>query len=134
MNKKLLATMLALTIVLGATGCSKSDDKATSNDGANDTAAVFTAGEYTAAGEGKNGAVNVTVKFDDSKIVSVEVGDHAETAGLADPAIEGVPAAIVEGQTLKVDVVSGATVTSEAIIAAVEDCITQAGANAADFK
>ena len=129
MNKKVLATMLALTIVLGATGCSKSD-----NTTADNTAAVFKAGEYTAASEGKNGAVNVTVKFDDSKIVSVEVGEHAETAGLADPAIESIPTAIVDGQTLKVDVVSGATVTSEAIIAAVEDCITQAGADVANFK
>ena len=48
--------------------------------------------------------------------------------------IESIPTAIVDGQTLKVDVVSGATVTSEAIIAAVEDCITQAGADVANFK
>ena len=44
---------------------------------------------------------------------------HTETAGISDGAIEKIPAAIVEKQSTDVDTVSGATVTSKAIIEAV---------------
>ena len=76
-------------------------------------------GVYTAAGTGMGGDVNVTVTVEGGKIVSVEVGTHNETPGISDPAIEKIPAAIVEAQSADVAAVSGATVTSEAIKAAV---------------
>lgn len=76
-------------------------------------------GVYTAAGTGMGGDVNVTVTVEGGKIVSVEVGTHSETPGISDPAIEKIPAAIVEAQSADVAAVSGATVTSEAIKAAV---------------
>lgn len=91
-------------------------------------------GEYTAAGQGNNGPVNVSVTIADEKIASVTVLEHGETAGICDPAIERIPAAIVEGQTLAIDAVSGATNTSKAILAAVEDCLVQAGADVEAFK
>jgi len=84
-------------------------------------------GSYTGTGKGRNGSVNVTVTFAGGKITSVEVGAHSETAGISDPAIERIPAAIVDNQSVAVDTVSGATNTSNAIINAVKDCITQAG-------
>ena len=76
-------------------------------------------GVYTAAGTGMGGDVNVTVTVEGGKIVSVEVGTHNETPGISDPAIEKIPVAIVEAQSADVAAVSGATVTSEAIKAAV---------------
>ena len=76
-------------------------------------------GVYTAAGTGMGGDVNVIVTVEGGKIVSVEVGTHNETPGISDPAIEKIPAAIVEAQSADVAAVSGATVTSEAIKAAV---------------
>lgn len=94
-------------------------------------AATFTAGTYTATAKGNNGDVTVEVTFEADKIASVMVIAHSETAGLSDPAISGVPAAIVEKQSLAVDTVSGATVTSKAILAAVEDCVKQAGGDPA---
>lgn len=44
---------------------------------------------------------------------------------------ESLPDLIVEGQTLAVDAIAGATVTSTAILTAVADCVTQAGGDAA---
>ncbi len=77
--------------------------------------------------EGYGGELTVEVELADGEIVAVRVVDHSETAGLSDPAIEQVPAAVVEAQSTEVDSVSGATVTSEAIKAAVQAALDDAG-------
>ena len=71
--------------------------------------------------------MTVEAIFDETQIASVTVVEHSETAGICEPAIESIPELIVEGQTLAVDAVTGATVTSTAILTAVADCVTQAG-------
>ena len=96
--------------------------------------ADWTAGTYTGTAEGKNGPVTVQVAVSGSEILSVEVTEHQETPGLSDPAIEQIPEAIVSGQTLNVDTVTGATVTSEAILTAVTDALVQAGADVEALK
>ena len=85
---------------------------------------TYKAGTYEATGEGKHGDVPVSVEFSSDKIVSVNVGDNKEVKG--GEAIDTIPSAIVEAQSTDVDTISGATVTSEAIISAVNDCIDQA--------
>lgn len=96
--------------------------------------ALFAAGAYSAASKGQNGDVAVTVTFSETAIESVEVTAHAETRGIGDYAIRKIPAVIVENQTLAVDTMTGATVTRAALLAAVADCITQAGADPAAFQ
>ncbi len=80
---------------------------------------AYTDGVYEGAASGMGGDVHVTVTVEGGRITAVEVGEHNETAGLSDPAIEKIPAAIVEAQSTEVEAVSGATITSEAIKAAV---------------
>ncbi len=87
----------------------------------------FTPGTYTGKAMGRNGDVEVEVSFDEKSILSVEIKKHEETKMLSDAAIERIPKAIVDNQSLGVDVVSYATITSGAIIAAVTDCVKQAG-------
>ena len=93
--------------------------------------ASYTAGTYSASAQGNNGPVTVEVDFSDTAITAVRITEHAETAGIADTPIERIPTAIAENQSLNVDVVSGATNTSLAILAAAEDCVIQAGADPA---
>lgn len=91
--------------------------------------------KYTGVGEGRNGKIEVAVTMNGDKIVSVEVTKHEETAGLSDPAIKGIPEAIVKAQSTDVDVVAGATVTSNAIIQAVKNAIASSkGASSASVK
>lgn len=92
-------------------------------------APVFTAGEYTASTMGRNGALEVKVTVDETSILSVEVLSHKETATLSDTPIAQIPAEIVKYQTLDVDTVTGATLTSSAILRAAADALTQAGAS-----
>ena len=74
---------------------------------------------FQATVEGHNGPLTVEVALEEGTITRVEVVEHEETEGLAEPAIEDTPAAIVENNSTDVDTVSGATITSEAIIEAV---------------
>ncbi|MBQ7220392.1 MAG: FAD-dependent oxidoreductase [Synergistaceae bacterium] len=89
---------------------------------------------YDVVGTGKNGDVHVSVTIEAGKIVSVVVGEHQETPGICEPAIEKVPSAIVANQSISVDGVSGATMTSDAIKEAVGKALALAGLNPEDFK
>jgi fumarate reductase flavoprotein subunit len=95
---------------------------------------VLNAGTYTAESTGRNGPVTVRVIFSDRAILSVKVMDNAETLHIAEVAIDSIPNAIVGYQSIGVDTVSGATFTSMAILAAVEDCITQAGGDPNEWR
>ena len=78
--------------------------------------------------------MKVEVTFSANAIDSVKVVEHSETAGISDGAIENIPAAIVENQSLAVDTVSGATITSDAILKAVADAVAQAGGDVEALK
>ncbi|MCG0276191.1 MAG: FMN-binding protein [Thermosediminibacteraceae bacterium] len=84
-------------------------------------------GTYTGEGEGNNGPVKVNVVIKSGKIDKVEVVEHKETPGICDVALERIPKAIIEKQSVEgVDTVSGATRTSKAIIEAVKSALEQA--------
>ena len=91
---------------------------------------VYTPGTYTASAQGNNGPVELSVTFSEDAITEITIGEHGETTGISDAAFEKVPAAIIQNQSLGVDTVSGATYTSQAILDAVADCVTQAGGDA----
>lgn len=117
-RKKLLSRVLVLALVMALTlGTALAPVSAMAQ-------ATLTDGTYTGAANGMGGAVNVTVTVEGGKITSVEVGDNQETPGISDPAIEQIPAAIVEAQSTDVDGVAGATVTSDAIKAAVDAALS----------
>lgn len=87
----------------------------------------YTPGTYSASFPGQNGPVPVKVKFSQDRIESVVVGENKETVGIGQTAVKNLPGRIVEAQSLGVDMVSGATVSSVAIMSAVADCVKLAG-------
>ena len=93
--------------------------------------ALFTAGTYEETVSGRNGKMTVEVVLGEDKIEAVNVKDHQETATVASVALERVPSKIVELQTTNVDAVTGATVTSNAIIYAVKEAVKEAGGDQA---
>lgn len=127
--KKLSKIILALLLMLSISACSTSntDDDTTSE-------AMFTAGTYACSAKGNNGDVELEVTFSDNAIDAINVTAQAETAGLGDTAIENIIAEILEKQTLAVDTVTGATNSSNAVINAVKDCVTQAGGDVEAFS
>lgn len=106
---------------------------ATEEEAETETAgATYTDGNYEGTAKGHNNDVKVEVVVAEGVISEVNVVESEETEGIAEPALDQTPAAIVEANSTDVDVVAGATVTSEAIIAAVQDALVDAGGEAAE--
>lgn len=126
-----LALITALTVAM--TGCSTAG-KSDTNGANNDKKLTFKEGTYTGKGTGRNGEVEVTVEFTNDAIKAITVGEHKETPGISDAAINDLPGTIVTKQSLAVDTIAGATISSEAILTAVEDCVNQAGGDVEALK
>lgn len=94
----------------------------------------YTPGTYTGVGAGRNGDITVEVTVNENTIQAIQIVHHDETPGISDGAIADIPAAIVATQSLGVDSVSGATVSSEGIVAAVADAIAKAGGDVEALK
>ena len=88
---------------------------------------ALTPGTYTTTMTGMHGPMTVEVTVSENAILSINVVDQVETPGVTDPVFENIPAAIIENQTSNVDVITGATVSSRVLMAAVKDCLKQAG-------
>ena len=134
--KKFLALALSLSLVVSLAACGGTPTTSTtpSTTPSASADALYKAGTYTAEAQGMGGMVPVTVEFSDTEIVSVTVGENSETDGIATPVIENFPKQIVDGQTLNIDAISGATLTSNAILTAVADCVKQAGGDVEALK
>ena len=88
--------------------------------------AKYIPGTYTAKAQGLESEVTVTMTFDETSILDVVIdstGETPELGGRAGPLLEK---AILDAQSGEVDAVSGATITSNAVRTAVNDCIAQA--------
>ncbi len=84
-------------------------------------------GALIGEGSGFGGTITVEVTMDGDDITSVTILSNSETPSVAGAALEQIPAAIVEADTADVDIVAGATYTSNGIINAVKDALSKAG-------
>ena len=87
---------------------------------------LYKAGTYSAKSAGIGGDVIVTMTFDANKITDVVIDASKETPGIGQKAAVELKKALLAGQTAKVDSVSGASITSNAVQKAAAKCIAQA--------
>ncbi|GAK48470.1 fumarate reductase flavoprotein subunit [Secundilactobacillus oryzae JCM 18671] len=87
----------------------------------------FKPGTYHVDAPGHNGTFPIEVTFSEDRIESVKVDGKTETDGIGSNAYTTMPQQIVDGQTLNVDVVTGASDTSHGILSGVAEAIKQAG-------
>ena len=73
--------------------------------------------------KGYGGVLKVSVTMSGDDITKVKVTEHHETQGVGTRAIDALPAAIEKADSINVDSISGATVTSNAIKEAVSQAI-----------
>ena len=78
------------------------------------------------AAEGRNGPITVEVTVEDGNILDVKVLEHSETVGVGAVAVDWLPGRIVEANSIDIDGITGATVTSDAIKSAVRTALDQA--------
>ena len=120
MQKKLQALLLVITLLITVCG--------------GNAESTYKAGSYDVTVEGFGGDMIVTTTFTTDKLESIVVGENNETPGIGDTAIEQLPGKIVEFQSLAVDSITGATVTSDAIKKAVEEALANAGGDVEAWK
>ena len=89
-------------------------------------------GEATAQGFG--GEVKVTVTVDNGVITNVTAVGADETPAIGGVAMEKLAAAMMENNTVNVDAMTTATVTSNAVLSAAAEAIKAAGLNVEDFS
>lgn len=92
-----------------------------------------TAQTLTGTAAGRNGDVTVEVIADDTMIYQVKVISHQETEGIGSVAAEKFPASIFSAQSVEIDGLSGATITSDAIKAAVMNALKSGGIDSDKF-
>ncbi len=86
-------------------------------------------GTYTGTAEGFHGNITLNVTVDSEKITAIDVVEQSETAGIGEAALPVLVEKVLANQTIGVDSVSGATVTSDAFKAAMTIALTEAGAD-----
>lgn len=161
--KKRMIVFLSLLLVFALAACN-TNEQATTTEPADMTetetiteagettteaTGAITAGTYTSTIKGMNADIEVTVVMKEDAIESVTVTSHEETPGIGGELkdmdgnvmttgftvpVLAIPERIVAAQSVNVDSITGATITSGAIKAAVTDCIQQAGGNPEDWK
>jgi uncharacterized protein with FMN-binding domain len=130
--KKLITLLCALIMLLSMGACSTPGSETVQP--VKKAELKFTPGTYTSEQMGHNGPLTVQVTCTEDAITEVCVPSHSETRRIGDAAIDAVATTVVEHQTLKVDAVSGSTVTRAAVLSGVTDCIAQAGVDPSDLQ
>lgn len=89
----------------------------------------YEAGDYAVTTPGHNADLPMVVSFSHDKIEHIDIDTSGESQGIADVVFTRIPTQILEGQTLNVDIISGASVTSHGVLDGVAKAVKLAGAN-----
>lgn len=83
---------------------------------------------------GRNGALSVAVTLEGDTITDIQVTAHTETVAIGTEAVSQMPGRILAAQSVEVDSVAGATITSAAIKLAVKDALKTAGKDVSAYQ
>lgn len=120
--KTLRMFIMAFAVVVLAAGCAGNGD-----------GAAYEAGSYEGTGEGYGGPITATVTVTEDEITEVTAEIPDETPTIAQTAVDEITADVIENQGIEdVEVVSGATSSSEGLIEAITEALEQAEATDAE--
>lgn len=128
MKKKYTLASLVLAGAMFLTACGGS---ASSSTAASESSGV--SGTFSGTAKGMGGDVTVTLTLTDSVITDCTAVGDKETPGIGSVVIEQFPAEVVEGNTVNLDAIAGATITSSAFIESAKAALTAAGLNPEDY-
>ena len=84
-------------------------------------------GSFEGTSNGMQGPITAKITVKDSKITNIEFAENKETPHITVVAFDRIPGQIIENQSLSVDAVTGATLSSYGIINAVTNAAKSAG-------
>lgn len=117
--KKKIAIALCTACALSVSACAAKEAAPAQASGAEGSEQKEAEGKA----KGFGGVITAKVTLEGDKITALEVTGDNETKGIGTNALEQLPEAILKAGNTEVDIVAGATVTSDAIIAAVNNAI-----------
>ena len=97
-------------------------------------AATYTPGTYSATVSAMHGPMTVNVTVSADAITAIEVGEHYETPGVGPRPFEAMANDIIASQSLAVDTVTGATISSYALVRGVSEALNQSGVDVASLE
>ena len=119
--KKTLVVMLAMLLVFSLAACQPKD----TGDKTGEVNQELVNAVIEAEAPGKGGMVKLEVTFENSEIRDIKVLESKES-DYTDPVIEALAKEIIDTNSTEIDVVSGATLTSYAIINGVKNAVEKA--------
>ena len=84
-------------------------------------------GTYEASVNGQEGIMRLQVEIQGGKIAAITVLEQHETPSIGAEALKVLPAKVAQGNSIEIEAVSGATLTSIRFMDAGSDCLRQAG-------
>lgn len=117
--KKFAKLFLAAALVMTMAACGNTDS--------------FKAGAYTGEADGFGGKVTVELTLDENKTITAVNVTSSETDGIGETAIDVLSEKVLATNSLELDTVAGATVSSEAFKTAANAALEAAGLKAADL-
>lgn len=133
LSRRQFLTGAALATAGGALalgGCAPSGEASNADGALPEGAGVATVG----TGMGKHGTIQVEVVTKSGAIERIDVLESRESLGLGDVCFDKLGKLIVDNQTLNVDMVTGASLSSMAYLNAVAEALDQAGENSSEWK
>ncbi len=122
--KKMLSLLLAVMLVFSMTACQQKEaEQPAEENKSEELVSTSVQGE----GTGKYGPFKVEVTLENSEIKDIKVVESSES-GFTDPVIAKLTKQMIDSNSVDVDAVTGATLTSFAFINAVKDAVEQSNA------
>lgn len=122
--KKIISILLVLMLILGMTGCGQTPAPTPAPEQQKE---VKLDGTYEGTGTGRGGNIVVELTIADNKISDINVKEHHESEGISE-AMNIMTEAMIATNSIGVDAVSGATITSAGFRTAVKDAFSKTGA------
>ncbi len=111
--KKILGLAISIVLATGLLGCGTKS-------------IIYKAGIYEGTAEGHIGPITVQILTDQYEILEINILEQQETPVIADIVYEKIPTRVIKANNPEVQVVAGATYTSDGLIKAIKDALDKA--------
>ena len=111
--KKLIGLTLTIGLAMALVACG-------------DKSIIYKSGTYVGNAEGHIGPIKIEIQTDEYEIKEIKILEQQETPVIADIVYEKIPAKVMKANSPEVEVVAGATYTSNGLIEAIKDGLNKA--------